>query len=168
MTTGRGLTLTELLVVITMILIAVAIATPRLFHSRIAANEATAISALQSLNRAQSEYHAAYPSRGFAARLSDLGGASPCTPSATSACLLDNMIANGKKSGYNFAMEAVSRADNGVVTEYAAGAAPEEYNKSGIRTFCTMSNAMIRYLPNTDRSSIPPDTAACRSAIPLE
>ena len=168
MTTVRGLTLTELLVVITMIVIVVAIATPRLFHSRIAANEATAISALQSINRAQSEYHAAYPSRGFAAKLSDLGGESPCTPSATSACLLDNMIASGKKSGYNFAMEVVSRADNGVVTEYAAGAAPQQYNESGIRTFCTMSNAMIRYSPNTGHSNVPPDTAACRGATPLE
>jgi type IV pilus assembly protein PilA len=168
MNTGRGLTLTELLVVIVMILIVVAIATPRLFHSRIAANEATAISALQSINRAQSEYHAAYPSHGFAAKLSYLGGASPCTPSSTSACLLDNMIASGQKSGYNFAMEVVSPPENGAVREYAAAAAPEEYSKSGVRTFCTMSNAMIRYLPNTDRSSSPPDLAACRRAIPLE
>src|SRR5215471_11446014 len=113
MNTRRGLTLTELLVVIVMILIVVAMATPKLFHSRIAANEATAISALQSINRAQSEYHAAYPSHGFASKLSELGGASPCTPSPSTACLLDDMVAQGKKSGYNFGMQVVTPSDDG-------------------------------------------------------
>jgi len=163
----RGVTLTELLIVILLICIAVAIAVPKIFRSRIAANEATAISALQGINRAQSQYHSAYPAHGFAATLSELGGPAPCTPSPTSACLIDKMIAAGAKSGYNFSMQAVS-SQNGTVTDYVASAAPQEYNKSGVRMFCTMSDSMIRYTANTARSTEPPDVAVCRSATPLE
>ena len=163
----RGVTLTELLIVILLICIVVAIAVPKIFRSRIAANEATAISALQGINRAQSQYHAAYPSHGFATSLSDLGGPTPCTPSPTSACLVDKMIAAGAKSGYNFSIHAVT-SENGTVTDYVAGAAPQEYNKSGVRMFCTMADTMIRYTANTARSTEPPDVAACRSATPLE
>jgi type IV pilus assembly protein PilA len=164
----RGITLTELLVVILMILIVVAIAVPRLFRSRIAANEATAISALQSINRAQSEYHAKYPTSGFAGKLSELGGKTSCQASSSSACLLDHMIADGAKSGYKFSMQPVARSENGVVTEYVAGAAPQEYNKSGVRTFCTQSDGMIRYTANVEHTSVPPDAAVCRTATPLE
>jgi type II secretory pathway pseudopilin PulG len=167
MRTRNGVTLTELLIITLMILIVVAIAVPKLFHSRVAANEATAISALQSINRAQGLYHAAYPSRGFASTLAELGGPTPCMPGPTSACLLDQMIADGAKSGYNFAVQPVAR-ENGVVTDYVAGAAPQEYNKSGVRMFCSMSDAMIRYSANTDHSRVPPDAAACRSETPLE
>src|SRR5437879_4789453 len=88
----RGFTLIELLIVIAIILIIAAMAIPNLLHSRIAANEASAVSSIRSINSAEVSYQAAYPTHGYAAKLADLGGGSPCTPSPTSACLVDRFL----------------------------------------------------------------------------
>src|SRR5712691_7067571 len=78
---NRGFTLIELLIVIAIILIIAAIAIPNLLHSRIAANEASAVSSIRSINSAEVSYHSAYPTHGYAAQLSDLGGPTPCNSS---------------------------------------------------------------------------------------
>jgi len=165
---NRGFTLIELLIVIAIILIIAAIAIPNLLHSRIAANEASAVSSIRSINSAEVSYQAAYPTHGYAAKLADLGGGSPCTPSPTSACLVDRFLTRGVKSGYNFAATGTDRAINGILMNYTTGAAPVAYNQSGIRWFCSTSDAIIRYSPNVSRRTTPPSSTECHSASPLE
>ena len=48
----KGFSLIELLIVVAIILIIAAIAIPNLLHARIAANEASAVGSLRSLNTA--------------------------------------------------------------------------------------------------------------------
>lgn len=164
----EGFTLTELLIVIGIILVIAALVIPNFLHSKIAANEAAAISAIQTINRAEVSYQAAYPTRGFAAKLADLGGAKPCTPEPRSACLIDNLLASGTKNGYRFASLGTTPAANSVLMDYTAGAAPVVYNETGVRLFCSTSNRVIRYSANPGHSTIPPDPAQCPQETPLE
>jgi type IV pilus assembly protein PilA len=164
----EGFTLTELLIVIGLLLVVAALAIPNFLQSKIAANEASAVSAIQTINRAEISYQAAYPTRGFAAKLADLGGAKPCVPSAASACLVDNVLAGGAKNGYVFASIGTTPAANGVLMGYTAGAVPVEYNETGVRLFCSTSNGVIRYSANPRHDTIPPDLAQCLQETPLE
>ncbi len=164
----KGFTLTELFIVVGIILVIAALLIPNFLHSKIAANEAGAISAIQTINRAEVSYQAAYPTKGFAAKLADLGGAKPCTPSPASACLIDNLLASGTKNGYVFAAMGTTPAANGVLMDYTAGAAPVVYNETGVRLFCSTSNRVIRYSANPGRSTTPPDPAQCPQETPLE
>ena len=73
----RGFSLIELLVVIAIILVISAIAIPSLLHSKIAANEASAVYSIRTINTAQVTYATTYPTVGYAATLNML--ASPAT-----------------------------------------------------------------------------------------
>src|SRR5208283_1785714 len=99
----KGFSLIELLIVVAIILIIAAIAIPNLLRARMAANEASAVASVRTINTAMVTYDSSYPDVGFAATLATLGGAHPCTPSSTTACLIDSLLAAGVKSGYNFA-----------------------------------------------------------------
>jgi type IV pilus assembly protein PilA len=164
----RALTLTELLVTLVLIMVIATLAVPRLLHSRIAANEATAISSVQSVVRAQAAYAAKYPTRGFAEDLARLGGTAPCVPAAEHACLIDRLLTKGAKSGYNFSASVTERSPNGIAVGYVVSAAPETYNKSGVRWFCSVSGSPVRFSANAEGRTTPPDAAACLTATPLE
>src|SRR5256886_2294579 len=100
----KGFSLIELLIVVAIILIIAAIAIPNLLRSRMAANEASAVGSLRTVNTAEVTFSTTYPSIGFAS-LAALGGvASTCATTATStaACLIDDTLATGTKSGYTF------------------------------------------------------------------
>jgi type IV pilus assembly protein PilA len=88
----KGFSLIELLIVVAIILIIAAIAIPNLLRARMAANESAAASSIRTINTAEVSYITAYPTTGYAA-LAALGGASPCTASSTTACLIDNNLA---------------------------------------------------------------------------
>src|SRR6202022_3574053 len=75
----KGFSLIELLIVVAIILIIAAIAIPSFLHSRMAANESAAVSAIRSLNTAQISYNSAYPTVGYAAPRGALSGPS-CAP----------------------------------------------------------------------------------------
>src|SRR5208282_5191175 len=105
----QGFSLIELLIVVAIILIIAAIAIPNLLRSRMAANEASAVGSVRSINTAQVTFAATYPSVGFASPLSALSGsAAACTAatgaSSTQACLIDSVLGAGTKSGYIFAV----------------------------------------------------------------
>ena len=59
----RGFSLIELLIVVAIILIIAAIAIPNLLRSRMAANEASAVGSLRTINTAEVTYATAYPAR---------------------------------------------------------------------------------------------------------
>jgi type IV pilus assembly protein PilA len=140
----KGFSLIELLIVVAIILIIAAIAIPNLMRARMSANESSAASSIRTINTAEVSYLTAYPSVGFTA-LSNLGGASPCTPSTTTGCFLDNFLAtsagagtNGK-DGFTFALTATS-------STYTSDAEPVTLNTTGTRSFCSDQTGLIYFL----------------------
>ncbi len=61
----KGFSLIELLIVVAIILIIAAIAIPNLLRSRMAANEASAVGSLRTINTAEVTFSTTYPSIGF-------------------------------------------------------------------------------------------------------
>jgi type IV pilus assembly protein PilA len=138
----RGFSLIELLIVVAIILIIAAIAIPNLMRARIASNESAAASQLRTLNTAQTSYVTAYPAAGYGT-LAALGGAVPCTPSSTTACLIDNSLAgnyagNGK-NGYMFT-NTLSNSN----AQYDVTAYPIAVGSTGNNSFCAIEDAVVR------------------------
>src|SRR5437016_10739175 len=97
----KGFSLIELLIVVAIILIIAAIAIPNLLRAKIAANQASAVGSLRTLNTACIAYSTSYGT--FPAALTNLGPiGSSGTASSTSSDLIDSVLASGTKSGYTF------------------------------------------------------------------
>ena len=79
----KGFSLIELLIVVAIILIIAAIAIPNLLRSRIAANEASAVGSMRTINTAEITYASTYPSVGYSANLGNLAGSSCASPTST-------------------------------------------------------------------------------------
>jgi type IV pilus assembly protein PilA len=160
-----GFTLIELLIVVALILIIAAMAIPSLTQAKINANEASAVASIRAINTAEVSYQAVYG--GYAEFLADLGGAEPCTKSVSTACLLDQSLAGGVKSGYNFAAVG-GNAANGVSTSYVVGAAPVVFDRTGKRLFCSTDKNVIRADLNAGGSTIPPNGQQCAGFSALQ
>ncbi len=152
----KGFSLIELLIVVAIILIIAAIAIPNLMRSRMAANEASAVSSMRSINTAQIAYNATFPSTGYASTLSALGppAGSACLASgdatSSTACLLDNVLQSGTKSGYTF---AISNATGTPTTTYQVNANPTIAGSTGQRHFFTDATGVIRFNATTTATS---------------
>jgi prepilin-type N-terminal cleavage/methylation domain-containing protein len=141
----KGFSLIELLIVVAIILIIAAIAIPNLLRSRIAANEASAVGSIRTINTSQVSYATAYPQQGFTA-LANLGGSVPCSASSTTACLVDQVLAAGNKSGYTFT--AVASGGTPPTTpnvQYVATGLPVTVGTTGQRGFCSDQSGVIRF-----------------------
>jgi prepilin-type N-terminal cleavage/methylation domain-containing protein len=140
----RGFSLIELLIVVAIILIIAAIAIPNLLRARLSANEASAASSVRQVTRAEVTYAVAYPAVGFAPTLTELGGpASGCSPSTTTACIIDQVLSSGQKAGYNLAAAGIT-GSGGTNNSFVIGAAPITYNRTGTRDFCSTTDAVLR------------------------
>jgi type IV pilus assembly protein PilA len=138
----KGFSLIELLIVVAIILIIAAIAIPNLLRARIAANEASAVASLRTLNTAQISYNSSYPTVGFATSIGALAGTTCIPPTSAGACLIDTQLASGTKSGYSFALSGTSGTPNSSYTFIASALAP---NQTGVRYFCSFADAVVRF-----------------------
>ncbi len=142
-----GFSLIELLIVVAIILIIAAIAIPNLLRSRMAANEASAVGSLRTINTAEITYSSTYPSVGFT-DLAALGGAGG---TSTGAGLIDSVLASGTKSGYSFAVTVT-----GGGTAYSVTGSPTVPGSTGQRYFYTDQSGVIRYDPSTTATANSP------------
>ena len=135
-----GFSLIELLIVVAIILIIAAIAIPNLIRSKIAANEASAVASLRTINTSAVAYSTTYGS--YPTVLTELGPLTP--PTSASADLIDSVLATGTKSGFKFVLAAGAVAG----TNYKINADPVSAS-TGQRHFFTDETLVIRADPGT-------------------
>jgi type IV pilus assembly protein PilA len=134
---GSGLALTGLVfgylgVSVIPVLILAAIAIPNLLRARMAANEASAVSSVRTINTAEIAYALAHPEVGFTCSLADLNSPAASIGDLTS----------GEKHGYVFRIETCTPK------KYAIVAVPRDGGGVGERAFCAKEDYVVRYDPN--------------------
>ena len=149
----KGFSLIELLIVVAIILIIAAIAIPNLLRSRIAANQASAVGSLRTLNTAEITYSSTY-NVGFT---STLGYLSPDStgnaPTSTAAGLIDSVLALGTKSGYSFAYSPGPTDSSARINTYSFTAVPLT-SSTGTNYYYTDQSGVIRQNSTTTASSL--------------
>lgn len=138
----KGFSLIELLIVVAIILIIASIAIPNLLRAKIAANEASAVGSLRTLNTSAIMYSTTYGT-GFPGSLSSMGGTTG-TATSTSAQLIDSVLAHGTKSGYTFVYTAAAADSAGSIDSYTITATPISAGTTGQRMFFTDQSGVIR------------------------
>jgi type IV pilus assembly protein PilA len=131
----KGFSLIELLIVVAIILIIAAIAIPNLLRSKIAANEASAVGSLRTINTASVSYSTSYGN--YPPALASLGPST--SPTSTTADLIDSALVTGQKSGYQFTFFAGS-----LNQQYSITASPITAGVTGQRYFYTDQSGVIR------------------------
>lgn len=121
---------------IPIILIIAAIAIPNLLRAKIAANEASALHSLRSLETAEYVYRGQHQSEGFTCNLPDL----------SSIGVVDSTLIGGQKHGYVFTLQnCAAGAEGEPVSKFQITAVPVSSGSSGSRIFCTDETRMIRF-----------------------
>jgi type IV pilus assembly protein PilA len=138
----EGFSLIELLIVVAIILIIAAIAIPNLLRSKMAANEASAVASMRTLNTTIVEYSTTYSTD--PPSLSALGPSA--SASSTAADLVDNLLGADPaiKSGYSITYTPTAAvAPATAVTQYTLVATPVS-SSTGQRKFFTDQSGVIR------------------------
>ncbi len=143
-----GFSLIELLIVVTVIMVISAIAIPNLMRSRMAANEAAAVGNMRTISGAEISYATTYAPggglTGYSNDLASLGSANCNPPSSTSACLIDNDLAQATssstaKSGFYYTYSLSSALG------FTLNADPASWDRTGARHFYTDATRVITY-----------------------
>jgi hypothetical protein len=117
-------------------------------HSRLLANQASAVGSLAGINTAATIYAEAYGR--FPPSLAVLGPAKTDNPDASAepskkaAGLIDEFLASGRKSNYRFAYHPGPADSTGKITTYAVHADPIEPGKTGKMYYFTDQTCVIR------------------------
>ncbi len=155
-------------------LVVAAIAIPNLLRSRMAANEASAVGSLRSINTAQVYYSNTYPRRGYAPDLATLGpGPREGMPASQRyAGVLDSTLAGASctggasctKSGFRFSVTGVCKLQR--CREFVAVATPVS-SSTGAKNFCTTSDGVIRFKPGASLETAI-TVRECRQWAPIQ
>ncbi len=150
---SQGFSLIELLIVVAIILIIAAIAIPNLLRSRIAANQASAVGSLRTLNTAEATYASTF-NTGYSSTLLALGPPASGNPTVTSAGLVDSVLAAGTKSGYSFTYTATADPNNANnIVAYTITGNPTTVGTTGQNYYFTDQSAVIRQNTSATASS---------------
>jgi type IV pilus assembly protein PilA len=163
---GKGIAITGLvlgylgIVIIPFILIVAAIAIPNLLRARMAANEASAVGSLRSVNTAAMVYATTFEN-GFPSSLEALGGTTAGDATCNHAALLGAPLAAGRKTGYVFTYTpqypdgatapvispkaAAKGCTAGGASGYSVTADPMRRGTTGMRSFFTDQTGVIRW-----------------------
>ena len=131
----RGFTLIELLIVISIILVILAIAVPKMNKQMQGAREMAVIREIGSIHQAETQYYSQFGK--YAGSLTQLGPPVSGADSPEGANLLPKVLADGKKNGFVYALTATQSG-------YAVTAVPESFGNSGSRTFYSDQTLVIR------------------------
>ena len=134
-----GFSLIELLIVVAIILIIAAIAIPNLIKSKMAANEASAVGSIRTINTSEVAFASACPNLGFTGTIGDFATGAATCPGASG--LLDSQLVTGTKSGYTFTLASAGATPRSAYTINADPLAAS----SGTRYFFSDESNMIRY-----------------------
>ena len=142
----KGFSLIELLIVVAIILIIAAIAIPNLLKSKMAANEASAVESLRTIDTAETTYAATCPDTGYSATLTELNTGAIC---ASGQNILDNILGGSdpsSKSGYQFTYAAT--AAGGLNNAFTVTGLPLVVGVTGQRGFYSDQTDLVRYSVN--------------------
>jgi len=145
-----GFTLIELIIVVAIISVIAAIATPGLLRARMTANEASAIGSMKSIASAQIAYSSSCGRGGFAPTLVVLGTPAPGTAVGFISPDLSQVV-SPIKSGYSFTVANGAGAGAGptdcnggaTITVYYATATPLSFGISGGRSFAANIDSIV-------------------------
>jgi len=111
-------------------------------RSKMAANEASAVGSMRTINTTSTQYSTTYG--GYPTALSSLGGPAGGTATSSSAELIDAVLAGGTKSGYSFSYTTGATDNNGNILQYTMTGVPTSAGVTGQRTFFTDQSGVIR------------------------
>jgi type IV pilus assembly protein PilA len=131
----RGFTLIELLIVISIILVILAIAVPKMNKQMQGAREMAVIREIGSIHQAETQYYSQFGK--YATALTQLGPPVSGADSPEAANLLPKVLTDGKKNGFIYTLTPTQGG-------YSITAVPESFGNSGSRTFYSDQTLVIR------------------------
>ena len=119
-----GFTLVEIMIVVSILALIAAIAIPMMLRNQISANETVAIASCRTIISACQSFYSYSMPHSYPEDLASLGTAGPTGPA-----FIDNVLASGSKSGYNFIYNKTSPVS------FILNADPEFPGRTGNRYF---------------------------------
>jgi prepilin-type N-terminal cleavage/methylation domain-containing protein len=166
-----GFTLIELIIVVAIISVVAAIATPGLLRARMTANEAAAIGSMKTISSSEIAYSASCGGGGFAPSLVVLGTPAPGTTIGFISEDLSQVVAP-IKSGYTYTVGSGAGATAGpldcnggaTITTYYATATPLSFGVTGGRSFAANIDSIVWQL----NAAVPPAEPFGAPAVPVQ
>ena len=131
----RGFTLIKLLIVISIILVILAIAVPKMNKQMQGAREMAVIREIGSIHQAETQYYSQFGK--YATNLTQLGPPVSGADGPEAANIIPKVLADGKKNGFTYALVATPSG-------YAITAVPDSFGNTGSRTFYSDQTLVIR------------------------